>query len=294
MTRWFVLLVIGLSAVAARADNVDHPVTLWRVEGNANAVYLLGSIHLLRADDHPLPNAIDEAYLDAEIIVMELDMDDLDPVHTQMAYNNAGVMKDGTTLRDLMGDERYRSAEEAAALIDVPLEMLARSEPWLAAVTVELMMLYRLGFDPMLGVEMTITSRARRDGKPIEGLETVDEQLGFLDGLPLEAQREMLLQALLQGAELEESIDTVIDAWHRGDTAMLEEELLRGIGGQQELHDALIVDRNRRWANTIEDWLDDDEDYLVVVGALHLVGNSGVPSLLERAGFEIRQLKEQP
>ncbi|MEJ2299413.1 MAG: TraB/GumN family protein, partial [Woeseiaceae bacterium] len=156
------------------------------------------------------------------------------------------------------------------------------------------MLLYRIGFDPMLGVEMTMTARATADGKPIEGLETVDEQLAFLDELPIAAQREMLLQTLLEGADLEMSIDTLIEAWRNGDTATLERELLSGIEDQDELHEALIVQRNRRWASTIGSWLDDEQDYLVVVGALHLVGENGVPALLDHAGFEIQQLKEYP
>jgi uncharacterized protein YbaP (TraB family) len=292
--RWLALLLLGVAALTARASDDGHSLTLWRVDGGANVVYLLGSIHLLRPEDHPLPRAIDEAYEDAEVVVMELDMDDLDPAATQAAFNSAGVMTDGTTLRDLMGEEYYRSAVEAAAVIDIPLDMLAQSEPWLAAITVELMILYRMGFNPLLGVEMTMTQRAQADGKPIEGLETVDQQIGFLDGLPLEAQREMLLQTLVQSAALNESIDTLIEAWRLGDTATLEAELLRDLEAQGELHDALIVGRNRRWAETIASWLDDERDYLVVVGALHLVGDHGVPSLLDRAGFEIRQLKEQP
>ena len=266
---------------------------MWRVDGLSNSVYLLGSIHLLREEDHPLPGVIDEAYADADVIVMELDMDDLDPAYTQMAFNRAGVMTDGTTLQDLMGDAAYAEAEEAAAVVDIPLDLLAQSEPWLAAMTVELMMLYRIGFDPLLGVEMTMTTRATSDGKPIEGLETIDEQLSFLDGLPLEAQREMLLQTLAEGAALSESIDDLIDAWRHGDTKTLEESLLSSIGEQSEFSDVLIADRNRRWAETISTWLDDDQDYLVVVGALHLVGDEGVPSLLADKGIGIHQLREQ-
>ena len=291
--RWIALLLACVVASAPRAEDAGHPLTLWRVDGTANSVYLLGSIHLLRAEDHPLPRMIDAAYADAEIVVMELDMDDLDPARTQAAFNRAGVMTDGTTLRELLGEEHFRAAEEAAAVIDVPLDMLASSEPWLAAITVELMMLYRMGFNPLLGVEMTMTSRAAADGKPIEGLETVEEQIGFLDGLPLEAQREMLLQTLLQSADLDESLDALIDAWRRGDTATLEAQLLQGIEEQADLHEALIVGRNHRWAETIKTWLDDDQDYLVVVGALHLVGDDGVPSLLAAAGYGIQQLKEQ-
>ena len=286
-------LLLCLLACVALGDDNSHPVTLWRADGSSNSVYILGSIHMLREKDHPLPGVIDEAYDEAEIIVMELDMDDLDPAYTQAAFNRAGVMSDGTTLRDLMGDDAYAEAEAAAAIIDIPLEMLAQSEPWLAAMTVELMMLYRIGFDPLLGIEMTMTTRATQDGKPIEGLETVDEQLSFLDGLPLDAQREMLLQTLAEGAALSESIDELIDAWRHGDTTTLEEGLLSSIGEQSVLSDALVTNRNRRWAETIATWLGDDRDYLVVVGALHLVGDEGVPNLLADKGIGIHQLREQ-
>ena len=290
--RLTVLLAGLLLAMPAAQASTDHPVTMWRVAGETNSVYLLGSIHLLREQDHPLPRIIDEAYEDAEIVVMELDMDDLDPTETQAALNRAGVLTDDQTLRTLMGDDLFAEAEEAAAAIDIPLELLIQSEPWLAAMTVELMMLYRVGFDPALGVEMTISNRAVADGKPVEGLETVDEQLEFLDGLPLEAQRELLLQTLVQGAALSESVDELVHAWRHGDTAALEAGLLESMRKQEALMAALVTDRNRRWAQSIADWLDDEPDYLVVVGALHLIGDEGVPSLLEEAGFGIQQLRE--
>lgn len=283
-------LLVALFTAPALADG--HPVTMWRVDGAVNSVYLLGSIHLLRKEDHPLPSVIDAAYEDAEVVVMELDMDDLDPVYTQSAFNRAGVLRDGRTLRDLMGDELYAEAEVAAEVVDIPIDLLAQSEPWLAAMTVELMALYRIGFNPMYGVEMTMTTRAATDGKPIEGLETVDEQLSFLDGLPLDVQNEMLLQALRESASLREQIDELISAWRHGDIATLNSGLLESIAEESELHDVLIVKRNRRWVDAILEWLDDDQDYLVVVGALHLVGDDGVPALLQQRGIGIHQLSE--
>ena len=292
MTRWLCTLVLCALAGTAAAGNEGHPVTLWRIAGATNSVYLLGSIHLLREQDHPLPGVIDKAYDDADVIVMEIDMDDVDPVYTQAAFNRAGVLQDGTTLQDLMGEEAFTAASEAAAAIDIPLDMLAKSEPWLAAITVELMLLYRIGFDPALGVEMTMTQRAAADGKPIEGLETIDEQLAFLDGLPIDAQREMLLQVLSEGAAMSESIGELIEAWHHGDTATLEDAVLSSAVGLDELNEVLVNSRNRRWAETISTWLDDEQDYLIVVGALHLVGEQGVPALLEKRGFGIHQLSE--
>jgi len=287
-------LLFVVCVASARADDGGHPVTLWEARGQHNVVYLLGSIHMLRAGDHPLPTVVDRAYDEAEVLVMELDMDDLDPVATQTAFTEAGVLRNGTTLADLMGDAAYAEAERLAADADIPIDMLAQSEPWLAAMTVEMMLLYRVGFDPLFGVEMTMTRRASKDGKTIEGLESVGEQLSFLDGLSLQAQREMLLQTLEEGATLTESIDELISAWRHGDTSTLEEGLLAGLEEHVELNQVLVVDRNRRWVTRIEELLDDEQDYLVIVGALHLVGRNGLPHLLESAGTPIRQLSEPP
>ncbi|MGB5336533.1 MAG: TraB/GumN family protein [Woeseiaceae bacterium] len=292
MTRLYCLAMLLAICWPASADTDAHPVTMWSAQGVSNTIYLLGSIHMLREQDHPLPTAIDLAYDDAEVLIMELDMDDLDSIATQRLFNESGVLRDGTTLRDLIGAESYRRAEVAAAANDIPLELLASSEPWLAAITVEMLSLYRIGFNPMLGVEMTMLSRAVQDGKRIDGLEAIEEQLAFLDGLSLEAQRDMLLQTLEESANMRESVDEMIRAWRYGDTAALESGLLDSFEGLDELSDALVGQRNRRWVSQINDLLDDQDDYLVIVGALHLVGEAGVPRLLAQQGVKIKQLSE--
>ena len=292
MIRILFGIVLILSSWSVEADTESHPVTLWRAQGVSNSVYLLGSIHLLRAEDHPLPSVIDVAYEDAEVLVMELDMDDLDAAATQRLFNENGVLRDGTTLRDLMGEELYRRAAIAAEASDIPIDLLAKSEPWLAAITVEMMALYRIGFDPKMGVELHMTSLAIQDGKPIEGLEAIEEQLAFLDGLSLQAQRDMLLQTLEDSAGIAESIDDIIHAWRYGDIEFLESQLLDSLAEHEELNDALVTNRNLRWVSQIDELLDDRDDYLVIVGALHLVGKAGVPNLLAQRGVKIHQLSE--
>ncbi len=287
-------LLVLLFSSAVLADAAGHPVTMWRAAGQNNSVYLLGSIHLLRPGDYPLPSAIDAAYEEVEVLVMELDMDDLDGIQAQQLFASAGVLQGGETLRDLLGESAYERARLAAEAIEIPIDMLAQSEPWLAAVTVEMMMFYRIGFNPMLGIEMHLVSQAARDGKPIEGLETAAEQTAFLDGLSLDTQRDLLLQTLEESAGIEESIDEIIRAWRYGDIEALENGLLEDLEKNEELSEALVNRRNRRWVAQISELLDDNDDYLVVVGALHLVGDQGVPEMLARAGVKIVQLSEPP
>jgi len=266
---------------------------MWMAEGASNRVYLLGSVHLLREQDHPLPTVIDEVYEAAETLYMELDMDDLDPLLMQATINRLGMLDEGRSLRDVMGEDLYAEAESMAAELELPLEMLERTEPWLAAITVEQLALARIGFNPVYGVEMHLLKKASGDGKEILGFESVEQQLAYLDGLSLDAQRDLLMQTLTESASIRDLMDDLILAWRSGDIEYLERTLLDDVSGYPELYDTIVADRNRLWVDTIDALLEQDEDYLVIVGALHLVGEDGVPQLLEQRGVRVTQMHEQ-
>ena len=286
-------LLLLLLPFIALADSGGHPVTMWMAEGASNRVYLLGSVHLLREQDHPLPRVIDDVYDDAEALYMELDMDDLDPLLMQATINRLGMLREGTSLRDVMGYELYADAMTIAAELGIPLELLEHTEPWFAAITVEQLALARIGFNPSHGIEMHLLKKASADGKEILGFESVEQQLGYLDGLSLEAQRRLLMQTLHESAAIEDVMDDLILAWRSGDIDYLEKSLLDDVSGYPELYDTIVASRNRLWVDTIDDLLRHEEDYLVVVGALHLVGEDGVPRLLEQRGVRITQMHER-
>ena len=287
-----VVLLLTCLALSAGAWANTHPVSMWKVEGKNNIVYLLGSVHLLRRQDHPLPAVIEAAYDDADFLYMELDMDDLDPTAVQAASNRLGLIEGDATLEDLIGTSQYAEASRLAAAMDLPFEMLARTEPWLAAVTLEQMVLLRLGFNPLYGIEMHMAMKSAQDGKPIEGLETIEEQLEFLDGLSLAAQTELLMQTLAEGVDIEATMDDMVRAWRHGDTAYLQQEMLDSMAESRELYETVVAERNRRWTDTILGLLDDEQNYLVVVGALHLIGDDGLPALLSGRGIDIGQMHE--
>lgn len=283
-----VAALVALSPVAG----ADDKLPIWQIDGEQNRVYLLGSIHLLRQQDYPLPAGFDSVYEDAETLIMELDMDDMDPVESQTLANQMGLIQDGRTLKDLLGDEVYAEAESLAEASQIPIALLATAEPWFAAMNVEVMLLMRMGFNPNYGVETYFQEKAAADGKEILGLETMRQQLEFLDGLSEEAQREMLMQALSEGAELREIMDSTIAAWRTGDVDFMESDLLGDMAQYPELNRVIVVERNIDWTQQIEALLDDDIDYLIVVGTLHLVGDDGVPELLEARGHSVTQLMD--
>jgi uncharacterized protein YbaP (TraB family) len=244
----------------------------------------------LRQRDYPLPKAIDLVYDDADVIVMELDMDDLDYVAVMAAMRELGVLDNETRLRDLLGDELQAQAEAAAEATSIPLDLLQDSEPWLAAITVQELLSMRVGFVGELGIESYLSDKALADGKPILGLETIGEQLSFLDGLPMRAQSEWLVHSLVDGLRIEMLVDQLVKAWRGGDIDYLERELIHEAKMSPEVHDAILLQRNRSWIDTIVSYLDDDVDYLVVVGAAHLVGEDGLVDLLAKREIAVSRL----
>jgi uncharacterized protein YbaP (TraB family) len=288
------ILIFSLIVAAGpvRAEESGHPVSMWQIDGKSNRIYLLGSVHVLREQDHPLPAVIEAAYQDAEILIMEVDMDDLDPVEMAGLVNELGMITDGGELQDYMGPDLYAEAADYASQLNIPLAMLAQTEPWLAAMTVEQMMMLRIGFSPEYGIEFHLSAKAAEDDKEILGFESAREQLEFLDGLSLTAQRSLLIQTFRESLNIEEDLGLLIDAWRRGDVGFLEENLLAEMQQYPELYKTLVVDRNSAWAAKISDLTGGRDDYLIVVGALHLVGDDGVPALLSEMGIGTTQSRE--
>ena len=251
------VLMATLLAPATGAADGRH--VLWTIDGENNTVYLLGSLHVLRPQDGSLPSVADAAYADAERLVMEIDMDEAlaDPASLVQAE---AMLPEGQSLREVLAADYARVAEQAHSA-GFELELLDRFAPWFVAVTLMQLELENHGFSAELGVEQTLTRRAVADRKPIAGLETAAQQFATFGRMPLPEQKRLLLMTLEETANMR----------------------------FPELYGPLTENRNRAWVPQLVDLLDDDDDYLVVVGALHLVGRNSVIDLLEQRGYDVVQ-----
>jgi uncharacterized protein YbaP (TraB family) len=282
--RFFPLLIALLAATTASAADRQH--VLWSLKGKTNTVYLLGSVHFLRPSEQ-LPAAVNAAYAQAEQLLMEIDMDDLDPLHAQQVTLELGMLPSGETLESQLGASTYAKVSEQARAIGIEPVMLNRFRPWLAALTLVQLQLVKMGLDPNSGVEQRFVARAATDRKEIKGLETLREQLAMMANLPMAQQREFLLYSVEDTERASREIDELIAAWRDGDTKALAQLMTEGFDKYPDLYRPMTVDRNRKWISPIEALLDDRDDYLVIVGALHLVGKDSVVDLLEKRGHKI-------
>lgn len=292
--RQIVRVIVALAgllplATTARADALP----VWELNGTQNRILIMGSIHFLRAEDQPLAEGLFDAYEAADALYMEIDMDDLNPFSAQLIMTELGTDPDGRTLRELLGTSTYSEASRKAQALGVDLAIVDNSEPWFAALLITQLRLMMLGFDPGFGVEQQFLERARADGKKIHGLETIREQLAALDKLPLSAQRKFLIQTLDEAADVDSEMDTVVAAWKTGDTRALERVLLAGLSDNPSVYQSLLVQRNRNWARKIRELADDSENYLIIVGAMHLVGDDSVLRMLAASGYPARQLSSR-
>jgi uncharacterized protein YbaP (TraB family) len=277
------LLWLTFANIAFAADT--H--SLWKVQGKNNSVYVLGSMHLLRASE-PIPTVMDNAYKDAETLVMEIDMDDLDPLAAQQATLQLGMLPAGETLPEQLTPDAAAKLAAYSERLGIPPAMLNQFKPWLAAITLTQLHMMKLGLDAQSGVEQRLVAKAAADNKEILGLETLDQQLHMLADLPPKLQTAFLVQTLTEADQVETELDKMMAAWRTGNTVALE-KLLLSIQDSPEIYRALIVDRNRRWMTRLNEMLTAQQDYLVVVGAMHLVGKDGLLKLLEQRGYKVVQ-----
>ena len=282
-TALVTLLCCGMAVPAPPAAAASP--ALWEVAGRHNTVYLFGSVHLLKHGEFSLKGAAEQAYADAEAVVFEVDMDDLSPVAMAAATTALAVDPQGRGLMELMGPEAT-AARDRAAVAGLDLAPLEPFEPWFAGLTVVTLALEKEGYSAQAGVEQLVQERAARDGKDVLGFETIEEQLSVFDSMDPALQRDFLLKALDDAGDTNASLADFLDAWRSGDLDRLADELQSEFDSSPGLYRSLVVERNRRWLDRLVDLLDEDRDYLVVVGALHLVGPDGLPALLETHGYE--------
>jgi uncharacterized protein len=281
-------LLLATLAVAAGARGTS---SVWVMKGAKNTVYLAGSVHALPHDNSSLPPQLERAYAASRAVVMEVDLDDMDPLEAVQFVTSRGTLPEGETLGDVIGAEGYAKVAKLAATLDVPEQVVAKLEPWAAAMVLTQFALTKTGYDPQLGIDMQLVARARDDGKPVDGLETVIDQLGIFDNRSVEEQKKFLLESTEDAPSLGNDLRRLIVAWRAGDLAALEKELTKEREQAPGLYDELLGARNRRWLPQIEALLDRDQDVLVVVGALHFVGHDGLLELLRKAGHKPVLLK---
>ncbi len=277
------------------------PVPLmWKISDADNDLYLLGSFHMLKPADYPLSQEVEDAFVDAEALVFELSPQEMMSPQLGMAMGQAALRSDGTSLNSELSAATVAKLEawiarneKALQTTGMPPQALQMFEPWFVGLTISIIEMNKMGLDPELGLDMHFMGRANQASKPATGLEKGSEQIAVFDGMGKAEQLQFLEESLTEAVDAESEIEKLHAAWRRGDQKVLWD----GMAGDMrrdypKLYRRINVDRNDAWVPKLQHMLDDETqiDTLIVVGALHLLGNDGVVEKLRTRGYKIERV----
>ncbi|MFJ7567313.1 TraB/GumN family protein [Herminiimonas sp. NPDC097707] len=268
--------------------------TLYRATHGGNVSYLFGTIHVGQTAFYPLEPQVTRALSDAKKLVIEVDIRDTEAM--RLAILRHGIYPDGQTVNRHLSADGSAQLRQALQRAGIPFESIARMKPWMITNLLLIQEMARHGFPTEQGIEKYFISIAQEQNKPIQELETADYQLSLFDSMTDAEQEEYLkenLAELANGEAMKKAL-ALIAAWQNADARGLENSLLEmqkgATASDRFLQQVLLDQRNPNMANKVEALLKTDKMSFVAVGALHLLGDKGVPSLLQKRGYEVKRI----
>lgn len=286
--RLLSFLVALLAASAAPALEKVHP-PFWTVHGPKGTAYLLGSFHLLPPDTDWRTRDIDRALHRADVLVFEIKMDDAFQETMRRALSEQGTLPEGEHLRDKLSPAARAAFDKELADLAQPEALYDRMRPWRASITLDIAVMHKLGFDENSGIELTISPPGHPDPRPTLGLESPETQLALL--IPKDPKDEVRTfeQDLAENAQIASgNLGQMFDAWKKGDAKTIARLVDESFSPYPDLRKAVFDDRNAAWVDEIADLLKQKKVYFITVGAGHLAGPRGVPSLLRAKGYRVQ------
>lgn len=259
---------------------------LWVIRDADSTLYLFGTVHVLRPTTAWGSARVDAAFDSADQIWFEISNPD-DQAAIVPLIQQHGISPD-RPLSSLLNAEEMTALNAAAAAAGMPAGQIDVFRPWFAGLVLSIAPSLKAGYDPQSGVEAILKARAEAAGKPIQGLETIDKQVGILAGMS-EADQLAFLRSLLEAWEdATVELDRMVGAWATGDVALLEEIAVDEMQAESPvIYDALLVRRNTDWANQIQTMLAGSGTVFIAVGAAHLAGDDSVQEILEDRGVTV-------
>ena len=299
MKRWLawralvaIAFAIAQTAGAEGTNQTSAPErhSLWKVEDGTNVVYLLGSIHLLKPDDYPLPLAIERAFTKAQVVAFEVDLGKMQGMDAIMKLATKSLLPDGETLQDQLTPATYTALTNHLIADRIPAVTVQSLRPFIAAAMLEVAEYKKLGFDENSGVDEHFYHKALDSGKTVFGLETVDFQIDLMTDFTKEEGEQMIKSQLEEIDDTAKDLNEMVTAWKTGDAPALAKLFNDTMRESPGIYKRLLTDRSASWIPKIEEMLKSGKTSMVIVGAGHLVGDDGVVELLRKKGWKIAQL----
>jgi uncharacterized protein len=283
-------VVLLLNFFAVQAAGAGEKVFMWKVDSPQATAYILGTVHMLRAEMYPLDTRIESAFQKADAYAMEFNL------------NEVGASQTGTMMTDMLyrGDDTIGNhvSRETLDLVQkkiesygLPFAMMSRFKPWSLAVTIEMFEYQKLGLDLQYGIDKYFLQKAEGNKKIIE-LESFDSQMELFNSMSDRDQELFLIYSLKEVDDSKKNMEVLLNAWREGDSKAMERLMFKNAEDDSRLsriYEKLFYERNRNMTDKIAKMLSQKGTYFVAVGAGHLVGKRGIIDRLLRQGYAVRQ-----
>jgi len=278
------------SAVVVAQQNTTANALLWKVTGNGlkKPSYIFGTYHFLTNGFVDTLQTVKNAYAASDAVVGELNIDS----SIQAPMMEASILK-GTTLQKELPDTLYTTAgkwfkEEAG----FDIAQLNQVSPF--AVMAFAMAITQQKYFPNKPGEVQLDTyfqqAAKKDGKKVLGLETIQMQIKAIYGqMTLQRQVTLLSEMFKEKDGLKQMVG-IMNATYTSENLDALQQLMYGSSYKPEEMKALLDDRNNYWMQQLPGLMD-EQSLFVAVGALHLVGNSGLVNQLKEKGYTVTPVK---
>ncbi|MEA3039206.1 MAG: uncharacterized protein QOE79_1719 [Sphingomonadales bacterium] len=282
----------GATAAPAPAPPAPHVAkpAMWKLADADTTIYLFGSFHLLPNGEQWRTPAFETALAGSDTLVLEVANLD-DPSALIASLMKVAVSPNLPPLAERVPAEKRDALKAMIAESGIPEAALDKMETWAAGLLLTGVTFKRLGLDPNAGVEHSLIEPWRKSGKPIEGLETIDQQLGYFDHLSEDAQRKFLVGLLDSPEKGRTEFAGMLKAWESGDVAGIARTFDDETQMSAELRRTLMAERNARWSDWLKARLDRPGTVFVAVGAGHLAGSDSVIRMLADKGLKATRLQ---
>lgn len=283
LLSWQVLLPVAHATEDAPGKQTPTKALLWEVKGKGlkQPSYIFGTIHAICPQDFVLAEVVKQKLQQAKQLALEVDLESPDMMAT---LANGALLPDSVTLRGLYTEEEYaRLATYFRSTMHLDLKQLDRVKPFLLSS----MMLLQLTDCKTESYETALMQLAKKQQKPIIGLETAQDQLDAFDKIPLKKQATMLLEATQDLEEAKASFRQMVQLYKQQDVDGLLQLMQQDYGVDTFVfEEALLVERNRNWIPVMEEAAKANPTFFAV-GAGHLGGEQGVLELLRKSGYTV-------
>lgn len=288
------------AALYAPAAFAEPP--MWVVRDQDSTLYLFGTVHIIDPSIEWRTSRVQKALDEATELWVEYDTPPGREDQEAAAFMPR-ILSPGRPLSASLNEAERAQLSKLVARTENPQEtamMMELVRPWFAVIVLGLSLDVAAGASPEAGLDNVLIELARRQGDPVRSLETLEQNLSWLEELnavPYEQQLKPLKELLaLSDAELEaqqRESEAEVRAWMKGDiaplTAMVETwrrnpDDPRAAGMS---YDTMVVRRNEDWARQIEGMLKGRGVAFIAVGGGHLVGPDSVQAKLAARGIKV-------